>query len=204
MPRDVFRETVGWFADIVSAASADRWDSPALGVWSVRDLVGHASRGLHHLPGLTDPPAEKREIEGTSDFYAHLFDPSATIGNPADVARMGKEFGQTLGDDPASTVRGIVDAAMAFVGRQPDDVLLRSPIGGVRLIDYLPTRVLEVTVHTMDLAKALGITVEPPAECLRETLYGLSDFAVRRGVAGEVAFTLTGRQTLSQGFNVVA
>ncbi len=80
---------------------------------------------------------------------------------------------------------------------------MRTP-GGVRpLSRYLPTRVTELTIHTLDLAKALGIEVEPPRECLRDTLYTLADYAVRLNVGVDVAFALTGRAELPLGFTVV-
>ena len=203
MARQAFQETARWFADAVSAVPIDEWASPALGVWSVRDLVGHASRGLHVLPSMAEAPAEKREIEDTSGFYARLFDPGASFGDPANVARMGKEFGQTLGDDPASTVRGIVDAAIVFVNGQPDDVLLRSPIGGIRLIDYLPTRVLEVTTHTLDLCSALGVEPSPPPRPLSMTLRILADIAVVRGEGVATLLSLAGRKPLPAGFSLM-
>jgi hypothetical protein len=203
MVRDVFSETAGWFADTVAAVPADTWDSPALGVWTVRDLAGHVSRGLHALASMADPPAEGREIEGTFGFYARLFAPNSSFGDPADVAKMGTEFGQTLGVDPAPAVRAIVDTAIAFVAVQPDDALLRSPIGGIWLIDYLPARILEVTTHTLDLSLALGVDPKPPERSLSTTLHALADIAVIRGEGAPMLLSLAGRQSLPAGFSLM-
>ncbi len=203
MVRDVFSETAVWFGDTVAAVPADAWNSPALGVWTVRDLVGHVSRGLNALATMADPPAERREMEGTLGFYARIFAPNASFGDPTAVARMGAEFGQTLGDDPAPAVRGIVDTAVAFAAAQPDDVLLRSPIGGIRLIDYLPTRILEVTTHTLDLHSALGVEPRPPERSLSMTLHTLADIAVIRGKGAPMLLSLAGRQSLPAGFSLM-
>lgn len=39
--------------------------------------------------------------------------------------------------------------------------LVTTVAGGMRLADYLPTRVFELVVHTLDLAAALGLRAEP-------------------------------------------
>ena len=54
-----------------------------------------------------------------------------------------------------------------------------------------------------DLASALGPEVEAPDECWRTALYSLADMAVRGGTAKEVAFALTGRRALADGFSLV-
>ena len=61
----------------------------------------------------------------------------------------------------------------------------------------------ELTIHTADLANALGLDVEAPDECWRIALYWLSDMAVRGNNAKEVAFALTGRRALADGFSLV-
>ena len=102
--------------------------------------------------------------------------------------------------DPAQP---LMPAVLALVEGLPDDHPMHTP-GGVRpLSRYLPSRVAELTIHTVDLARALGVEAEPPRECVRTTLYALADYAVRQGTGAEVAFALTGRAPLPPGFSVV-
>ena len=80
---------------------------------------------------------------------------------------------------------------------------MRMPAGERPLVGYLRSRVVELTIHTVDLANALALEVNVPEECWRVTLYALGDMAVRGGSAKEVAFALTGRAGLADGFSLV-
>ncbi len=187
MSRETYEEAIEFFVSTVAQVPADSWSEPALGVWNVRDLAGHASRAM-----LT---VEQYVTEGTT---------RVGFGTADDIAERGREWGRQLGKDPIGAVREIAKRVLELVRSLPDAHPLETPAGQIPLMRYLPTRVTELTIHTMDLADALGIAVEPPAECLRETLYCLAGYAVRRSVAVEVALGLTGRQALSPGFSVVS
>jgi len=80
---------------------------------------------------------------------------------------------------------------------------MNTPAGTRPLVRYLQSRITELTIHTLDLSDAIGITSEAPDECLRLTLYRLADIAVRTSMAKDVAFGLTGRRALGEGFTLV-
>ncbi len=186
MSKETFSEAVTFFLDTASRIPDDAWTNEALGVWNVRDLVGHTSRAILLV--------EEYATEGTT---------RSGFGTPDEIAERGRQAGRALGDDPVSALRTLADRVLALVERLPDDHPMHTP-GGVRpLSRYLPSRVAELTIHTVDLARALGIETEPPRECVRATLYALADYAVRQGTGAEVAFALTGRAPLPPGFSVV-
>ncbi|MCY4583637.1 MAG: maleylpyruvate isomerase N-terminal domain-containing protein [Chloroflexi bacterium] len=186
MSKETFSEAVAFFIDVVSRIPADAWTNEALGVWKVRDLVGHTSRAILLV-----------------EEYAKGGTTRSGFGTADEIAERGRQAGLALGDDPVRALRTLGDRVLALVAHLPDDHPMHTP-GGVRpLSRYLTTRVAELTIHTIDLARALGIEAEPPRECIRATLYALADYAVRQGTGTEVAFALTGRAPLSQGFSVV-
>ena len=43
------------------------------------------------------------------------------------------------------------------VAREPDDASVATPFGTMTLVDYLPSRVFELTVHRLDVVTATGI-----------------------------------------------
>ena len=186
MRREAFALAIGYFTAVLARVPADAWERPALGVWSVRDLAGHTSRAMTNV-----------------ERYATVGAEGATIGSSGDIAERGREAGRALGADPAAAIRDMASRVVTLVDSLPDDHSMATPFGRLRLIDYLPTRVAELTIHGMDLADAIGVEVSPPDECLRVALHALGDYAVRNGVGKEVAFALTGRRTLSDGFSVV-
>ena len=66
--------------------------------------------------------------------------------------------------------------------------------GTMALADYLRTRNLEVVVHGLDLAKALGLDWTPPRDSAADAFALLGEIAVDRGVANNVLPALTGRE----------
>ena len=46
MSRETYEEAIEFFVSTVAQVPADSWSEPALGVWNVRDLAGHASRAM--------------------------------------------------------------------------------------------------------------------------------------------------------------
>ena len=83
------------------------------------------------------------------------------------VAERGRQTAAELGADPVSAVRTIADRVLARVSAEPDGAPCGSAAGAMRLIDYLPTRVVELTVHTVDLTDAIGRPATVRLDCCR-------------------------------------
>jgi hypothetical protein len=71
------------------------------------------------------------------------------------------------------------------------------------LADYLPTRTFELTVHTADLANALGVPSDPPESAALQALYLVADLAVSQARVGPLLLAATGRAGLPAGFSVL-
>ena len=184
--RIAFREATGLFLDVVSAIPSDAWGAPGLGVWTIRDLVGHASRAYL-----------------TVEEYATVGSARVGIGTASEIVERGRQAGYALGEEPLAAVRQITERVLARVDGLPDEHELRTSTGTISLGAYLPSRVAEVTVHTMDLGRALGVPVAPGDAAARVTLDWLMALAVRQGRAREVIDGLTGRSSLESGFSLV-
>ena len=83
------------------------------------------------------------------------------------------------------------------------DDLLTTPVGGMRLRDYLPTRTLELVVHTCDLLAAVGGEPDVPPQPGAAALALVAGFAADRGTAGPLLLAATGRGPLPSGFTVL-
>ena len=70
MSREAFDQVIDFFLDILDQVSADRWEAPALGVWSVRELVGHTSRLMTLVEEYATVGAGGRTGFGTSEEIA--------------------------------------------------------------------------------------------------------------------------------------
>ena len=160
MGRQGFREAADCFVETVRLVPGDLWDAPALGVWSVRSLVGHASRALLIVEQFAAVAPAAVDIADSADYYRRAFTGEGTNER---IAERGRLTGEELGDDPAGAVAALRDRVLAAVDALPDDHPLGTLIGGIRLIDYLPGRTTELVVHTLDLGRAVGVDGPPSA-----------------------------------------
>ena len=178
----------------------EQWEAEGLGEWTVRELVGHANRALLTVETYLDQPSETIEVTRPVDYFVRAM---AAIGDPAVVAARGREAGQALGDDPIATVRETSKRVLARVNETPDEARLTTPVGGMRLIDYLPSRVFELTIHTLDLGAAIDIELSLPEAASVTTLQLVAELAQQPGKAAPLLLAATGRRPLPPGFSVL-
>lgn len=197
--RAAFGQAAAWFVG-VSAQAAGHWDEAGLGEWTIRDLVGHTSRAMLTVESYLGQGATTVDVHSPVDYFRLVL---ASSGDPAAVAQRGRDAGVALGDDPTRAVAVIADRVVTAVSAIESDVLVATPVGGMQLADYLPTRTFELTVHTCDLAAALGVPAQVPELAARESVRLLGALAARAGQAGPLLLAATGRRGLPSGFTVL-
>jgi hypothetical protein len=73
----------------------------------------------------------------------------------------------------------------------------------MRLIDYLPSRIFELTIHTLDLGAAIVVDVDLPEAASAVTLGMIAELAQQPGKAAPLLLAVTGRQPLPATFSVL-
>ncbi len=199
---ETFEMAAGGFASMVRAIPESAWAKPGLGDWDVRALVGHASRSLITVSTYLKKPAAHEDVTSAADYYAQIRDYASKSGAEAIVER-GRQAGRDLGDDPAATVDALLDRVLGELAAVDDPLI--EVIGGlgIRLSNYLPTRVFELAVHGLDIVNATGIDVAVPAPVVAEATMLAADVAAILGQGPTVLLALTGRATLPPSFSVV-
>jgi hypothetical protein len=201
--RDHFRLAAEGFVTVVGLIPPDSWDRPGLGVWTVRDLAGHASRALLTVETYLDP-LTVTDRPALAEAVAYFQAPGSGLVDPETIAERGRQAGAALGDEPAPAVSVIAERVLAVVRRSADDAVVETRVGSMTLIGYLPTRTFELVVHSLDLVAATGVAVptefaEPVAACLQLA----ARLAATRPDPGQVLLALTGRRPLPDGFSVL-
>lgn len=204
MTRAAFQQAAAWFLALIDAIRADQWDQPGAGEWSVRELVAHTSRAFTTIEEYLATPATV-EIDSAAEYFRRVvFDANVH----AAIAERGRAEVGALGADTGGAVRVLAERVLALVDRTPDDTPCPTRAGGMRLGEYLRTRTLELTVHSLDLAAAVGASgeaAEPPPTASTVTLVLLAEIAA--GGDGEerasILRGLTGRGALPPGYNAV-
>jgi uncharacterized protein (TIGR03083 family) len=200
MIRDAYQQAARCFGATVAEIQDSQWQHMALGEWTVRDLVGHTNRALLTVETYLNTPARTVDLDQPAAYFIQA---KAALADPAAVAARGREAGQALGPNPGATVRETVSRVLQKVDSAADDVTLTTPVGGMRLIDYLPTRVFELTVHTLDLGTALGTEIAVPEAAAAVTLRLIADLAWQSGKAAPVMLATTGRRSLPPDFSLL-
>jgi uncharacterized protein (TIGR03083 family) len=187
--RRTYRAAAVSFADLVSRVPADRWDATGPGDRTVRDLVAHTvGSALRPVPDVLVSTAEDLAADSPEGYWVIA------------PAVPPKPDAEALGDDVVADLIGRATATLATVG---DADLVATPIGGMRVRDWLPTRTFELVVHGLDVAAAAGIDYHLAPAVLSEAAALAARTAVAIGDGESVLRALTGRACLPPGFSVV-
>ncbi|ARC58173.1 hypothetical protein AS850_13900 [Frondihabitans sp. 762G35] len=201
MPSAMFSQAAETFVTLVQAIRPEQWDDEALGSWTVRDLTGHTTRAILTVvtylgqdePGdVTIPTAEHYYTVALTQF-----------GDDASVAKRGVEAGVWLGQDPVGRIKESLARARELLAAQPRNRLVSIGGMGIPLAEYLRTRTFELTVHTMDLARATGIPHGLSPAVLTGAARLAASTAVARGHGEELLLAMTGRAPLPEAFTIV-
>ena len=198
----IFASATGSFAGLVREIPAGAWGDPGLGEWDLRSLVGHASRSLITVSSYLQTTAEREDITTAQEYYVRVT-PSALGIDPADVAERGRQAGRDLGDDPTAAIDALASRVLDQLTTAGDPLITVIGGLGIRLHNYLPTRTFELAVHSLDIARALGVPHRLPTDVLDEAMVLATRIAAVTGLGEAVLLALTGRDTLPGSFSVV-
>ena len=123
--------------------------------------------------------------------------PAALGISPDGVVERGRQAGRDLGDDPAATVDALVSRVLDELSEAGDPLIEVIGGAGIRLHTYLPTRTFELAVHGLDIARAVDISFQLPADVLEEATGLAARIAVAEGHGQTVLLALTGRDRVA-------
>jgi uncharacterized protein (TIGR03083 family) len=190
------------FAALVHDIPASKWDGPGLGEWDLRSLVGHTSRSLITVSTYLQTTAEREDIGTPEEYYVRV-NPSVLGIDSSAVLERGRQAGVDLGDDPVAAVDGLVERVLGELAVAGDPLIQVIGGLGIRLHSYLPTRVFELAVHSLDIARAAGLNFTLPEDVLADAAVLATRVGVALGQGETVLTALTGRGALPAAFSVV-
>jgi uncharacterized protein (TIGR03083 family) len=174
---EAFRLEAEQLTQAVVGLSEATWDLPTrCEPWRVRDLLAHVRIVIAWLPSmLTAPSPDGEEVDARAYYRPDTrFAPAANatrIGLAQDHAAVHPR-GHTLAEGFATTWREVDLLCRA----EPAARVVRSRHGDAMLLsEFMLTRVVELAVHGLDVADALGL--EPwltpeAADAVQELLLG--------------------------------
>lgn len=184
---------------MVSQIRPDHLDRPALGSWNVIELIAHTTRSFtnieHFLNGYTD---NTTRLDSPAAYFRVAF---STPDVHTDIAERARHSAAELGAGITSRSAEMAAGAKHLVATTDDDAELTHWTGIIALVDYLPTRVVELVIHTSDLRSACQLAGEPPATAAAVTLAVLTQLASDK--PSQLIRALTGRDTLPDDYNLL-
>ena len=188
------------YVDLVRRVDMASLDAPGLGVWDLRALIGHTSRSLVTVIEYIARPADQIAAPTAVDYYRII---AESFPDSDAVAERGRQAGAALGDDPVAAVVELADRARRALDGLPPGYVLTTLVGGMPLEEYLRTRIFELVVHCLDIARATGLRFEPSRDMLADAVRLAAEAALDAGHGGALLLALTGRAPLPPGFSIV-
>ncbi|MEU8005219.1 maleylpyruvate isomerase N-terminal domain-containing protein [Catellatospora sp. NPDC049111] len=167
-------------------AVAAAWAKPsALAAFTVAGLAGHLASQVVNVPRVLAAPAPDGPPVALADHYSRVTWIDAPIDAETNVrVRKGGEALAEAGPrELAEQTDRAVSELRTLLAEEHVDRLVSPPAGpwAMRLDDFLVTRLMEITVHSDDLAYSVVVpTPDQPREVLDPVLALLSELAVRR------------------------
>ncbi|MFC5831230.1 maleylpyruvate isomerase N-terminal domain-containing protein [Nonomuraea insulae] len=178
-------------------AVSGSWDKPsALMEFSVAGLAGHVAHQLVRVGDVLVPHGEVQEPIPLIEHFSRSPWVQAGLEHESNLSvRRGGEAAAAAG--PAVLVeraQALLEMQSAALAAEPADRVVHLPWSGwsLRLDDFLLTRLVELVVHSDDLAASVGVeTPELPASVIEPVVELLARLAVHRHGPTAVIRTLS-------------
>ncbi|GAA0473498.1 hypothetical protein Aca07nite_56710 [Actinoplanes capillaceus] len=141
------------FVRALRALPGGAWERPTrCEPWTVRDVAGHVVTVLGRVPVMVAAAAPATaEVSATGYYRA-----DDRFGAETNAERV--RAAQAVTGDLASRLADVAGQVHAACSPEPGDRLVRTRHGDAMLLgDFLLTRIVEATVHGVDVADAAGV-----------------------------------------------
>ncbi|MFF3754221.1 sterol carrier family protein [Streptomyces sp. NPDC002018] len=149
----------------------------ALGDWTVRELAAHLTLAVESVSRTVEAATRQlseRSAPAAGPVVPLLEWPFATAVLAKDISEDVKATAASA--SPDELFERTADRIAALLPGAPDDLLLTTRLGVMRLGDFLVTRTVELTVHTDDLNRAVaGLAVPYDRQALAACTRLLAD-----------------------------
>jgi hypothetical protein len=183
--RDAYLEAAASVAALLGdPAVAAAWDQPSvLKEFSVRGLAGHLGSQVFYVSRLLEAEAPDMEPLSVVEFYARA--DAFHVDVDAEINVRIRQGGETAAAGGAKALAGEVESAVAqqhaALSAAPTDRVVSFAARPLLLDDFLLTRMMEIVVHSDDLALSADITTPTlPPHVFEPVLDLLSRLAVIR------------------------
>lgn len=164
-PAEVRAGVLGQLAridELVARLTPEDFDRPSrLGDWRVAEVVAHLTRA-HIAAYLTGQPAPRAEVD-----VIRWAEGAPTIADRIDEDARAAADEARPAELRSAIARLHAQVASALAGRLDEGLVVPARFGAIGAVDYLATRCVELTVHTLDICAAVETSPELDAAAER-------------------------------------
>jgi uncharacterized protein (TIGR03083 family) len=167
-----------------------------LGAWDLSGLTGHFLRAIRTpMDYLQQPIPGGEPLPDAANYVAGYLRWRGESPDAADetVAARGRDEHFASSVHPARVIRSEAARLDEMLAGESPSRLVPTRFGPMRLDDYLRTRTMELVIHGLDIAKAVGIEWRPPPPLLSDVLALLMEVSVDLGGGEQLLLVLSGR-----------
>lgn len=148
---DTFRGEARALDDALSGLDDAAWERPTRCTpWNVRELFGHVCVAIDRVPAMLAAPAPPAADTSAGEYYR----PDERFSADTNSARIA--VAQDRAADGAPDFTAVRQHVERLCRAEPADRVVRTRHGDTMLLtDFLLTRVVELTLHGLDIADAL-------------------------------------------------
>ena len=166
--RDAFVASARWFECVADDVRPEQWSAPGLGLWNVRQLVGHSTINATMILDALDSSRTSGRAVGPFAFWDGVLAESREAVH-ARIGAAAADASNRLGNEPGPAVRQLIDRSIDIVVAASEMSLVSfGSAGSIALADFLPSRIVEFVAHGLDLCRAIGRdSDDAPLDALR-------------------------------------
>ncbi|GHH69602.1 hypothetical protein GCM10018793_02290 [Streptomyces sulfonofaciens] len=167
--RAAVRAQFGHVRDAVRGLTEEQLAGPTrLGEWTVRDLAAHLTLAPNAIVRALDGPEPAKQETGATDWALGTSARAEAVDEGTRAFAAAHPDLDALYEDTAARFAERMAAAGA-------ERLVDTNAGAMNLTDYLVTRIVELVVHTDDLACATGLDIAVDRRALAAATRLLAD-----------------------------
>lgn len=152
--------------ETLSGIEADAWERHALGDWNLAQLTAHLVRAATRVTEYLPLPVEGEPAADRITYWQY-----DTDANAGAIAR--RAIDEAAAVDPTALPGRFAAgwrASCAAANDHGPEQVLHTIMGPMRLNEYLATRVVEITIHHLDVRIALDLPPTPTPSAGRMTM----------------------------------
>ncbi len=192
---DIFLKCAYDFKNLIEQINESTYAQIALGNWTCISLIGHTLRSIRTVSVyVADPLFDiEPDLKVASDYFGVLDLKNKSLMEQVELR--GISEGESIKHDVLGQVETSIKDVITDVSQLSSKAVVKVIQDlTIPVTEYLKTRIFELTVHSLDIAKAMNLEFKPNDEAIKICIEILIKVAEKSHILPDILLALTGRE----------